>query len=419
VGISYHPWSRWTFRGGYGLFYQHWVRIGSESVLALNPPNLIDLSLSQGLGSTTPVFLLRNGFPASQFSPSLVSLPKLQIRAQDPNERTPYVHQVSFGPQFEISKSTVLEVTYVGNFGRKENRLRNANQGMITGYDPSGKPIVVFPYAALNTGNTLSDQHAYLELATNDGNLNYNGLLVSLRKRFSNGLSYQLSYTWSHNISDYVDNLTGGSTPEYAYNYSLERSNSPFDQTHRFVAFATYNLPVGKGGYVLNNDSVASKVLGGWQVNGIVTAETGTPFTVTAPDNTQTGGNHQSRANCIGDPYQGATSDPSLFTGPSATGRYLNPAAFAIPGPGILGNCAPRAFHGPGVQNVDLSLFKNFAITEAMRIEFRAEAFNAFNHANFQNPSANIAPSSIGSFGRSFSTVTDPRELQLALKFYF
>jgi hypothetical protein len=417
VGFSYHPFNRITLRGGYGLFYQHTVRIGSESMLALNPPYVLDLALTQSFPSTTPVFLLRNGFPSSQFTPALVNLANLQIRAQDPNERTPYVHQVSFGPQFELSQSTVLEVTYVGNFGRKENRLRNANQGIVTGFDARGNPIVVFPYPNLN--NNAAGQHAFLELATNDGNLNYNGLLVSLRKRFSKGLSFGLSYTWSHNFSDYVDNLTGGSTPENAYDYSLERSNSPFDVRHRFIGNAVYMLPIGHGGYILNNDSVASRFIGGWQLNTIVTLETGTPFTVTAPDQSQTGPSHASRANCIGDPYAGASQDPSQFVGNGATGRYLNPAAFAIPATGTFGNCAPRAYHGPGIENVDLSLFKIFAIREALRIEFRAEAFNALNHANFQNPNSSIASSSLASFGRSFTTVTDPRELQLALKLYF
>jgi hypothetical protein len=90
-----------------------------------------------------------------------------------------------------------------------------------------------------------------------------------------------------------------------------------------------------------------------------------------------------------------------------------------IPATGFFGNCAPRAFHGPGLQDVDLSLFKGFRVTESWRVEFRTEFFNAFNHANFNNPSASIAASSLGSFGRSFSTVTDPREIQFALKLYF
>ncbi len=418
-GFTYQPMERVVLRGGYGIFYQHDVRIGSESVLGENPPFFLDESLSQSVGSTTPVFQLKNGFPSPQFGPALLSLPKLQMRAQDPNERTPYVEQVSFGPEFELSHSTVLDISYVGNFGRKEDRLRNANQGILLG-STNGTPNVIFPYANLNTGNNpSSDQHAFLELATNDGNTNYNGLLVSLKKRFSKSLSYGISYTFSKNFSDYVDNLTGGSTPAYAYNYSLERGFSPFDVTHRFVGNVLYNLPIGQGGMILNNGGMASRFIGGWQVNSIVTLETGTPFTVTAPDESDTGGNHASRASCISNPYVGASTDPSQIVGGASPGFFLNPAAFAIPAFGTFGTCAPRSFHGPGLENVDLSLFKTFALTERWHLQFRGEFFNAFNHPNFTNPNSSISPSSIGSFGKIFGTVTDPREIQLALKLYF
>ncbi len=418
IGISWQPMKRVVLRGGYGAFYQHVVRIGSESVLALNPPAVIDASLIQTLGSTTPVFQLKNGFPA--FSASLLDLTRLQFRAQDPNERTGYVNQISFGPQVELSPSMVLDVSYVGNFGRKMNRLRNANQGLVTGFDAAGKPQTVFPYANLNTTLTATTgNHAFLEYATNDGNTNYNGLLVSLRRRFSHGLAFGVNYTWSHNFSDFVDNLTGGSTPANAYNYSWERSNSPFDVTHRFVAHGTYEIPVGKGKMILNNDSLASRLIGGWQLNTIVTLQTGTPFTVTATDVSATGGSHQSRANCVSDPFVGATSDRSRYAGGASPGFFLNSAAFANPAAGFFGNCAPRKFHGPGIENVDISIFKSFVFRERWKAEFRTEFFNTFNRANFQNPSASIAAAALPSFGKSLSTIADPREIQFALKLYF
>ncbi|MFZ0589861.1 MAG: TonB-dependent receptor [Bryobacteraceae bacterium] len=420
VGLSYQPFSKLVLRGGFGIFYQHDVRIGSESMLGENPPFFLDQSLTQSFPSTTPAFILSNGFPSSQFGPALVNLSQIQIRAQDPNQRTPYVEQASFGPQFQISQSTVLDIDYVGNFGRKENRLRNANQAIIEGYTASGAPEIFFPYPNLNTTQTsISGSHAFLELATNDGNTNYNGLLVSMRKRFSQGLSYGLSYTFSKNFSDYVDNLTGTPEPAYAYNYSLERSYSPFDTTHRFVGNALYNLPIGKGGMILNNDNVASRLIGGWQVNAIVTLETGTPFEVTAPDESQTGPDHDSRANCIGNAFAGASTNPSQIVGGSAPGFFINPAAFAIPAAGYFGTCAPRMFHGPGLENADLSLFKHFPVTERFSFELRGEFFNALNHPNFTNPSSSYSPSSLGSFGKVFATVNDPREIQLALKLYF
>jgi hypothetical protein len=418
-GFAYQANSKLVVRGGYGIFYQHDVRIGSESVLGENPPAFYDQSLAQSAGSVTPVFFLKNGFPSTQFGPQILNLTTLQIRAQDPNQRTPYVQQVSFGPQWQISQSTVLDISYVGNFGRKENRLRNANQGIVTGF-LNGAPVTLFPYTNLSTNvNTLAGSHAYLELATNDGNTNYNGLLVSLKRRFAKGLTYGISYTFSKNLADFVDNLTGGSTPANAYNYSLERSFSPFDVTHRFVANALYALPIGKGGVILNNDSMASRMIGGWQLNGVLTLQSGLPFSVSAPDASATGGSHASRANCIGDPFAGATTDPTQLAGATAPGFFLNSAAFSLPTTGAFGTCAPRTFHGPGIENLDMSIFKMFAVTERYKVEFRSEFFNTFNHVNFGNPSANAAPASLPTFGKLLTTIGDPREIQFALKVYF
>ncbi|MBV9296010.1 MAG: TonB-dependent receptor, partial [Acidobacteriaceae bacterium] len=264
-GFTYQPMARVVLRGGFGIFYQHDVRIGSESVLGENPPFFLDQAFNQSLGSSTPVFLLRNGFPDALFGPAALNLTTLHVRAQDPNERTPYVEQTSFGPEIEFSQSTVLDIDYVGNFGRKEDRLRNANQGILLGTNPNGTPNVLFPYPNLNSCQIVAScNHAFLELATNDGTSDYNGLLVALKRRYSKGFAYQVSYTFSKSFSNFVDNLTGGSTPEYAYNYNLERSFSPFDQTHRFVANGIYTLPVGQGGMILNNGGVVSRLIGGW-----------------------------------------------------------------------------------------------------------------------------------------------------------
>jgi hypothetical protein len=420
VGFAYHPFGLLVLRGGYGVFYQHTSRIGSESVLQLNPPFLIDGSLDQQLGSTTPVFQLSGGFPIDQFTPALVDLTRLQIRAQDPDQRTGYVQQASFGPEIELRSNLVLTVNWIGNWGHKMSRLRNANQGQVVGFDTAAnRPIVRFPHKNLNTvvesvGGT--GQHAFLELATNDGNTAYNALAMSLRRRFENGLGLQFSYTWSHGFSDFVDNLTGGSTPANAYNYALERSNSPFDIRHRFVANGIYALPFGPGKKFLSDKNVASHILGGWQVNTIVSIQTGLPFNVTASDVSFTGGNHASRPNISGDPFAGASDDPSDYVSGSS-GFFINEAAFVAPSPGTFGNTPPRAFHGPGSWNVDLSLFKSFPIREQTRIEFRAEFFNTFNHANFANPAASIV--NRAGFGKVSSTIGDPRDIQFALKFYF
>src|SRR5487761_1292845 len=134
IGFAYHASAPVVFRGGFGIFRQFINRIGSESMLQLNPPFLRNNFLVQQLGSTTPVMQLKTGFPSAQLAAQGLFLPSLQIRAQDPNERTSYVEQASFGPEIQTSSNTVLALTYVGNWGRKMNRLRNADQGFLTGF---------------------------------------------------------------------------------------------------------------------------------------------------------------------------------------------------------------------------------------------------------------------------------------------
>jgi outer membrane receptor protein involved in Fe transport len=419
-GFSYQPSEKVVFRGGYGVFYQFINRIGSESQLALNQPFLKAVQTSQTSGSVTPVFQMKNGFPGAQYSGSVVPLTLQKNNWQDPNQRTSYIQQASFGPQVQLSSNTAMELIWVGNWGRKMNRLRNANQGIVTGFANPTQAIVQFPYANLNTSTTSiagAGTHSFLEYATNDGDSSYNALELSVHRQVVRGLGYQISYTWSHNISDYVDNLTGGSTPQNAYNYSQELSNSPFDQRHRFVASGIWKLPFGKDGWLMNNDSKTAAFLGNWQANGILTLQTGTPFTVTAADNSQTGGNHAAYANCLTNPFTNTTTSRSAISTQSFTGVYINPNSFSTPTAGTFGTCRPRLVHGPGLENVDLSLFKQFPLGDVRKIELRFEFFNAFNHANFANPAASLTNTT--TFGKVSSTVNDPREIQMAAKFYF
>jgi hypothetical protein len=431
LGFAYQMGKKLVWRGGYGIFYQHDSRIGSESMLQLNPPFLLDTQLNQG-GSST-VFQLKNGYP-STIGGSTIDLTQLQIRAQDPNQRTGYVEQTSFGLEYQVANSMVASATYVGNWARKMNRLRDANMPLVTGFD-TGCPLLQYPYANLNTQTTVntftsagcapSGQHAFLELATNDGNADYNALELSLRRQMSKSISFNLGYTFSHGLADYTDNLTGGAFPQNSYNYAAEMSNSVLDIRSRFVGNFIWQLPFGQGKRYLSDHGAATRWLGDWQFNGIVTLQTGTPYSVTAANDGLLGFTHSVYADCVGNPFAGATTNHNLYT---TSGFMINPAAFAQPGPGEFGTCAPYKFYGPGIQMYDLSLFKQFKITERFQLQFRAEFFNAFNHPNFSNPSANI--SSPGSFGKVSSTLQpilgtdsggpgDPREIQFGLKLYF
>jgi hypothetical protein len=185
-----------------------------------------------------------------------------------------------------------------------------------------------------------------------------------------------------------------------------------FDVRQRFVGYLTYELPVGRGKKYLSQGGIASYILGGWQANTIVTKQTGTTIQLFAPDSSLSGGTHISRPDCVGDARAGASDNPR-------TGLWLNPAAFTLPGLGQFGNCGVGRYHGPGFTNTDISVFKIFPVREIMRFEFRAEFFNAFNHANFSNPGSFFAGGAGGGFGIISSTVGDPRIVQFALKLYF
>jgi hypothetical protein len=466
IGMSYHIFAPLVVRAGYGVFHQFINRIGSESMLQQNAPFLGVWQVAQQPGSTTPVFQMgsaqgmNSGAYLSQASindllqpgPNVTcstgtlqngvcvngvagGLPTQHIRAQGVNNRTSYVEQTSFGIQYQVSNNTVLSVNYIGNWGRKMNRVQNANQGFVTSCytcaTATSSPktaTIYFPLTSFNSGNTIdandtlngAGQHAFVELATNDGNTDYNALEVNIQRQMSRRLMYNFSYTWSHNMADYVDNLTGGDTPQDAHNYAHEMSNSFQDVRHRFVGDGTYQLPIGQGGAILNSNSLASRMIGNWQFNGIVTLQSGEPFNVTATNVSDTGGNSASYANCIGDPWTGASKNRRDYVGTKSTGFFINPAAFSAPTVvGTFGSCRPRMFHGPGLEDEDLSLFKLFPVAEADRIELRFEFFDAFNHPSFGNPSANISTSGVN-FGKVTSgTTAGPRILQIAAKFYF
>lgn len=409
VGFSYQVAKRAVLRGGFGVFYQYMNRIGSESQLGQNQPFLKFVNDARTTVAAGTIFQLRDGFPGAAYANSTTPLYIQKTNWQDPNQRTSYVEQFSFGPQVQLSASTTVEAVYVGNLGRKMNRLRNANQGLVTGFT-GATPNVVYPYANLNSGGS----HAFLELATNDGGTNYNGLVTSLRRTMNRGLGYQVSYTYAHNFSNYADNLTAGSTPQNAYDYNHEYSQSPFDQRHRLVISAQWRLPTAA---LLQSHSAAEKVLGGWQYNIIGSFESGNPFNVTAADNSGTGGNHAAYANCLAGAFNNTTHDRAAITSITGTATYLNPAAFSQPGPGTFGSCPPRAYAGPDRRNFDMSLFKQFSFADTKRVEFRLEGFNVFNHANLANPASGITTP--GTFGRISGVVNTARQVQLAAKFYF
>lgn len=400
VGFAYHPTERLVLRGGYGIFYQQQDRYGSESQLALNPPQLIDVFQSANSANDPPVMTLRTGF--APVSAANVNPAAVQWRIQDPNQKTPMVQQFSFGPEVQITRGMVLGVDYVGNITRNGRKLRNLNQGII-----GAGNVITFPYAQYGYGS------AYLEQIATTGYADYHSLQIRLQRRFSQGLGFTSSFTYSKANGNFLDHLSAGggatgNTPLNAYEPERDYGPLPFDVPRRLVTSFIYELPVGAD-RPFNPGGVLGAIAGNWSVNGILTLSDGRPFSISANDQARTGPGRTSRANCVGDPL------PDGFN--QTIDQWFDPRAFAVPAPFTYGNCGYNSMRGPGFKNMNLSLFRTFPWGNEKRLEFRLEAFNVFNWVNYGFPSASV--SNPNTFGRITSSLGDPREMQMAVKFYF
>ena len=298
--------------------------------------------------------------------------------------------------QQELPSHTILTVAFVGSQGR--NLFLRAWANGITGVtmNPTtgvGSPVLQF-----------GSRFAQVDYKTSGGTDNYSSMQTTLNRRFSKGLTAGFQWTYGHSIGN-----TGGSneaqTAQNPFNFKQDHGNNAFDVRHSMNLSLLYQLPFQFSG-------LRQRVLGGWEVGGVMNARTGVPIDVTMsrPDIAYQMNATGQFVNApivnngtvlttpvINNPYGGAFRnnrrpdvvagvDPFLQTG---DGRYfLNPAAFSIPKPGSFGNLGRYALHGPGLNQVDFTVHKQFKLTERTNLEFRAELYNAFNRANFSNPPA-------------------------------
>jgi hypothetical protein len=389
-------------RGGYGIFYQQTDRYGSESQLGLNLPQLVDASISANSANDPPAMILREGF--TPLSPDNVPINVVQWRVQDPNQDTPIVHQFSFGPEYRLTDDTVVAVEYVGNRIRNGRRLRNMNQGILLN---PGSPGVVFPFAQYGYGN------AFMEQIVTNGRADYDSLQFRGQRRLASGFAYTVAYTLSSAEGDFIDHLTAGSGasgnfPQNAHDMGADYGPLPFDMLHRFVASFIYELPWGNGRSA-QPAGIVGAIISDWSVNGILTMNSGRPITVGANNLSGTGPGSNFRANCSGDPQPGGF-DKTLD-------HWFDTSVFSAPAANTFGNCGYNTVRGPNFKTMNFSVFRSFPIGGQRRFEFRLETFNLFNWVNFDFPATNV--SNQGTFGRITSTLRNPREMQMAVKFYF
>jgi hypothetical protein len=417
IGFAYTPATRMVVRGGYGVFYTHTVRQGREGLLGFNPPYLVDNLLQTSVTGAAAVasaapFRLVNGYPSGLLDPNSLSATVMR-RAQDANQRTPYVQQYNVGAQYELRPDLMLDVAFVGNKGTKLPGFRNLNQrAVITNADGS-QSAGARPYPAFGD----------IQWMENRVNSTYKSLQTKLEKRFSKGLSALVSYTWGQALTgapDHISTSGGGPgfdtgvfrEPQDGNNLAAEYGPAEFDVTHRFVASYVWELPFGSGRHFGRNWSgPVDFLLGGWQLTGISTVQSGLALTATLAGSSvlNIGGERRTRPNLVGNPV--------LPESQRTLSRYFNTDAFVAfsPGQQAFGNAGVGIMRGPGYVNSDFTLAKSFPMGDRRSVQFRTEFFNAFNHANFGPP--NLQRESSG-FGQIL-TAASARIVQFGLKFYF
>jgi Carboxypeptidase regulatory-like domain len=417
IGFAYTPLDRWVVRAGYGIFYTHTVRQGREGLLGFNPPYLVDNLLQTSVSGAAAVasaapFQLVNGYPSGLLDPGSLA-PTIARRAQDSNQRTPYIQQYNIGVQYELMPDVVLDVAYVGNKGTKLNGFRNLNQ----------RAVITNPDGLQAAGDRPYPAFGDIQWMENRVSSRYNSLQLRVEKRFSQGLTGSIGYTLGEALSgapDHISTSGGGAgidtgvfrEPQDGNNLRAEYGPTEFDIRHRFVVSYIWELPIGAGRRFGSDWNKAMQLaFGGWQLTGIHVVQSGLALTATLGGASvlNLGGERRARPNLVG--------DPELPESQRTLNRWFNTDAFAAfsPSPQAFGNAGVGIMRGPGYTNFDFSLAKNFAVGDRRSVQFRTELFNAFNHPNFGPP--NIARDSSG-FGQILSA-GNARIIQFGLKFYF
>ena len=340
------------------------------------------------------------------------------FNAVDENFRPPESWQWNITVSREILKNTVAEVSYIGNHGTHIWR-RGVNFNDVP---PDRRAAVVAARNASNAQAVANSNRIFpnlgpITMSQSNGISDYKGLQFWVNRRFTDRLSYQVAYTLSQATSNVpLTSFTSGTTDPF--NFNLDKGDSDLDRRHMLVSNAVYALPTFK-----KWGSLASNILGDWQLNAIVTVLSGTPLDVSTGLSAQYFG--LASAAPAGFRPNLVPGVPIYLHTPDNT-QYLNPAAFTAPAPGQFGNLRRGAVRQPGIKNVDFSVAKNWKMRERYGLQFRAEMFNLFNHTNFNGFDPGLSGRFDGAnfvignsnFGK-LNTDRGPRNIQFGLKFNF
>jgi hypothetical protein len=387
LGISWAINDKTVVRTSGGIFHNR-VTLNDSTLLGGNVPFQPQVTIANG-----------NADNPGGGTVGSADLP-LVINGQDPVFKHPTAYTFAAGVQREVPLGFTLDVTFVARRGLYLQRERNINQlraGTLQA-NPGVNIAALRPYLG----------YGAIRISENSGDSHYKSLQISADRRYSNGLKVGFAYTLGASTDDGSDkrNVLWNTYDDTNY-----IGNSSFDRRHVVNFYYIYDLP-----FFRNKETMAGKVLGGWQISGASFFRTGTPFSITRTNDIAgvgEGSNGQP-VDLVGD--VNANANQSFSAGTSDQNFWFNPAAFANQAAGTFGNAPRNLIYGPGQQQWDISLFKDFGLGGSKKVQFRAEMFNFINHANLNGPNTDITNAN---FGRSTSKSDDRRDVQLSLRFLF
>ncbi|HEX9929070.1 MAG TPA: TonB-dependent receptor [Pyrinomonadaceae bacterium] len=429
IGIAWDPFKKGTtsIRTGYGIYYDQILNGVFLNNIIVNAPFQQTISINN-TRIDQPVPTGTNPTAAAAATAS-------NLRAVQPDWKTPYMQHWSLDLQQQLGKNTIFSIGYYGSKGTHLIGAFELNEvppgfarasSCATGANTLQTPNVTtvpcqVPGTAIVAGtstNQLDQIRPYrgyrsITMIKPQFNSNYNSLQVSAQRRFSGASQVNVAYTWSKNLTD---NQTDRSTaPQNSYDISLDKGRATLDRRHVFSLNYVYELP-----FFSKQEGFVGKVFGGWQASGIVSLMTGLPFTPVTSSYDPAGLGFISAAIAGGRPNVLCNPNENA---PRTQQQYFNTACFeqnpATNATGLsntVGSGSRGMIHGPGTKRVDFTMTKNIRFTESIRLQLRGEAFNVFNTTNFRTfSSLNVTSAAFGQIG----TVRDPRTLQFGIKFYF
>jgi len=396
IGVAYQLGRSTVLRSGFGMFYGQPDEDKDTSIFWHGPPDNSQFSFTSDR-LVQPAVVISRGYPAGLFPATTVQQNVNINTALSRFVPTQYAMQWFLDVQRQLPFDTLLTLSYIGTgsrqllFGPDLNVQGNQGPGPATALQRKTWPF--FGSISVNLPG---------------GNISYNGLAAKVEKRFSRGITFLTSYTFSHMIDDGAgangDNAGSSRNP---WNAAMDRGNGNYDRRQNFVGSLIYDLPFGKArqwGAAWN--PVVNTILGGWQLGGILSLRTGQPFSVTVSGDPANTGNTN---------YANRLGTGTLSASQRSINRWFDLTAFAVPAQYTYGNGGRNILFGPGVTNMDLKIGKNFRLAERYRLEFRAEMFNFTNTPNFGQPNAVLNGPGAG----IIKTAAAPRIVQFGLKLMF